>query len=189
MIKIISKRKCIKWISIILIILILCVLFVSQNQFLKLIYPRKYEEYVSKYAKQYKVNENLIYAVIKAESNFNEKAISNKEAKGLMQLMNTTANEVANKINITITDDKLQEPEYNIMLGTKYLSMMIEKYKNIQLAITAYNAGTGTVDKWINQGILNIDGSNIENIPYKETNNYVRKILRDYKIYETLGTA
>ena len=161
----------------------------SQNQFLKIIYPKKYEEYVSKYAKQYKVSENLIYAVIKSESNFNEKAISSKEAKGLMQIMNTTANEVAEKINININEEKLQEPEYNIMLGTKYLSMMIEKYENIQLAVAAYNAGTGTVDKWINQGILNIDGSNIENIPYKETNNYVRKILRDYKIYEILETA
>ena len=161
----------------------------SQNQFLKIIYPKKYEEYVSKYAKQYKVSENLIYAVIKSESNFNEKAISNKEAKGLMQIMNTTANEVAEKINININEEKLQEPEYNIMLGTKYLSMMIEKYENIQLAVAAYNAGTGTVDKWINQGILNMDGSNIENIPYKETNNYVRKILRDYKIYEILETA
>ena len=54
------------------------------------------------------------------------------------------------------------------------------------LAIAAYNAGIGNVKKWINDGIINEDGSNLENIPYKETNNYVRKVLRDKKIYKNL---
>ena len=49
--------------------------------------------------------------------------------------------------------------------------------------ITAYNAGMGNVDTWIKTGVIQSDGSDIENIPYKETNNYVRKILRDYQIY------
>ena len=57
---------------------------------------------------------------------------------------------------------------------------------NIAIALAAYNAGIGTVDEWIEKGIINKNGSDIENIPYKETNNYVRKILRDYKIYKEL---
>lgn len=57
---------------------------------------------------------------------------------------------------------------------------------NMYLAVAAYNAGIGTVDKWIDQRIIKQDGSDIENIPYKETNNYVRKIIRDYGIYEKL---
>lgn len=186
MIKIISKRKCIAVIVFILIIILLFAVFKIQNNLLKIIYPKKYEEYVSKYAEEYNIEENLIYAVIKAESNFDENAVSNKEAQGLMQLMNTTANEVAQKVNIEITGDMIKEPEYNIMLGTKYLSMMVDKYNNIELALTAYNAGSGTVDKWISEGILKEDGTDIENIPYKETNNYVRKILRDYKIYNKI---
>ena len=64
--------------------------------------------------------------------------------------------------------------------------MLLQKYENIELAVTAYNAGIGTVDNWIEKGIIKSDGSDIENIPYKETNNYVRKILRDYKIYRNL---
>ena len=60
---------------------------------------------------------------------------------------------------------------------------MLEKYKNKEVAIAAYNAGIGTVDNWIEKDIIKADGTDIENIPYKETNNYVRKILRDYKIY------
>ena len=61
-----------------------------------------------------------------------------------------------------------------------------EKYKNIEVAVAAYNAGIGTVDNWIEKGIIKSDGSDIENIPYKETNNYVRKILRNYKVYQDL---
>ena len=56
----------------------------------------------------------------------------------------------------------------------------------IEIALAAYNAGIGTVDNWLEKEIIKKDGSDIENIPYKETNNYVRKILRDYKIYEKL---
>ena len=63
---------------------------------------------------------------------------------------------------------------------------LLEKYKNTEIAIAAYNAGIGTVDKWIEKGIIKPDGSDIENIPYKETNNYVRKTLRNYKIYQDL---
>lgn len=104
--------------------------------------------------------------------------------------MKETAKEVSKMIDLQLTDEeleaKLQEADLNINLGTKYLSILIERYQNIEIAITAYNAGIGTVDNWIEKGIIKSDGSDIENIPYKETNNYVRKILRDYKIYTNL---
>ena len=107
-----------------------------------------------------------------------------------MQLVESTAKDVAKKVDIQLTDyelkEKLLEPEININLGTKYLSILIEKYQNVEVAITAYNAGIGTVDNWIEKGVIKADGSDIENIPYKETNNYVRKILRNYKIYTNL---
>lgn len=107
-----------------------------------------------------------------------------------MQLIESTAKEICTKIDLQISSEelseKLLEPEININIGTKYLSILSERYENIELAITAYNAGIGTVDNWIEKGIIKADGSDIENIPYKETNNYVRKILRDYKIYSNL---
>lgn len=153
-------------------------------------YKKEYAEYVKKYSQEYRVDENLVYAVIKAESNFNPNAKSNKNAIGLMQIVESTAKEICKKVNIQLIDDELEDelikPEININLGTKYLSILIEKYQNIEVAITAYNAGIGTVDNWIEKGIIKADGSDIENIPYKETNNYVRKILRDYKIYNNL---
>lgn len=177
------------FISIILII-VFVFLGIFKNNILKIIYPKTYEEIVSIYGKKYFVEKNLIFAVIKAESNFNNNAMSNKNAVGLMQLMEETAKEVVNKNSMEIDNNKIREEllnvDNNINIGTKYLSILLEKYKNKEVALAAYNAGTGTVDNWIEKGIINSDGSNIENIPYKETNNYVRKILRDYKIYEEL---
>ena len=182
-----------KQITITAIVLILCTIIAFLNiplRIQKIIYKKDYEEYVQKYAQEYNVDENLIYALIKAESNFNSNAKSSKDAIGLMQLMESTAQDVCKKTDLQISSDelseKLLEPDININIGTKYLSILIQKYGNIEIAITAYNAGIGTVDTWIEKGIINADGSNVENIPYKETNNYVRKILRDYKIYTNL---
>ena len=97
---------------------------------------------------------------------------------------------VARKYNIEIdfnnSEREILNVQNNIKIGTKYLAVLLEKYKNIEVAVAAYNAGIGTVDNWIEKGIIKSDGSDIENIPYKETNNYVRKILRNYKIYQDL---
>ncbi len=176
-------------IFIVLIIIIVFVLFdvvKIQNIILKKIYPREYSEYVNKYSNECGVDDNLIYAIIKAESNFNEEAESHKSAKGLMQLMSSTAQDVAKDMNLSYIEEDLSKPEVNIKLGVNYISTLINKYNDIGLALAAYNAGSGNVDNWIKVGTLKKDGSNIENIPYKETNNYVRKILRDYKIYKKL---
>ena len=178
--------------KILILVLIAAIVFVLfnnlkiQNVILKIIYPIRYEAEVSRYAEEYEVDKYLIYALIKAESNFDENATSRKGAKGLMQLMYDTAVEVAKTIDMEITEDKLLEPDININIGTKYISILINNYQNIEVALSAYNAGSGNVDSWISQGTIKADGSDIENIPYKETNNYVRKILRDYKIYQEL---
>lgn len=188
---VIIKKKTILVILIIFIIGIIIANIDIPIKIQRIIYKKEYTEYVSKYCKEYKIDENLVYAVIKAESNFEPNAKSSKNAIGLMQLMETTAKDVIKKVDIQILDEKLQDElqnaEININLGTKYLSMLMERYQNVEIALTAYNAGIGTVDNWIEKGIIKSDGSDIENIPYKETNNYVRKILRDYKIYKKMS--
>lgn len=174
-----------------LIILILIVfLIVFKDKIQRIFYPKSYEEFVSIYSDEYGVDENLVFAVIKAESDFQEDAVSHKDALGLMQIMKETAEDVARKYNIEIdfnnSEREILNVQNNIKIGTKYLAVLLEKYKNIEVAVAAYNAGIGTVDNWIEKGIIKSDGSDIENIPYKETNNYVRKILRNYKIYQDL---
>ena len=176
--------------SILILIIILILLFSIirvQDIVIRKIYPQKYNEYVEKYSNEYGIDSMLVYAIIKAESNFNPQIESSSHAVGLMQLMDKTAKETAEKLNIEYTENCLYNPETNIQLGIKYYSELLKEYNNnYMLALTAYNAGTGNLKKWIEQGIINEDGSNIEDIPYKETNNYVRKIVRDYNIYKDL---
>ena len=185
-----SKKKVNMIFRILLIIITAILIGLSPTVFNKLmikkIYKKDYSEYVSKYAEEYEVDENLIYALIKAESNFNEKAVSHQNAKGLMQLMQSTAQDLANRSQIKLTKDNILDPDININLGTQYIASLLNKYDSIEVALAAYNAGSGNVDKWIKNGTIKSDGSDIENVPYKETNTYVRKIMRDYKIYNEL---
>ena len=177
--------------AMIIIIVVLAIIFVLfriinvQNIILQNIYPITYQEYVEEYSDKNNVDKYMIYAIIKAESNFKPNVKSKSNAIGLMQLLKGTAVEMSNSIDKEeITEESLYNPETNIKLGTSYYAYLLKHYKgNNILALTAYNAGMGNVDNWIKNGIIKSDGSDIENLPYKETNNYVRKILRDYKFY------
>ena len=172
----------------IIVVTILIILF--KDKLLKIMYPKTYSEIVSTYAEEYNVEENLIYAVIKAESNFDSNAVSNREAIGLMQIVEETAIDVAKQNQIDVDTENITEElldiDNNINIGTKYLSTLLTQYGNMEIALAAYNAGIGTVNNWIEKQVIQADGSDIENIPYKETNNYVRKILRDYRVYNEL---
>ena len=185
-----KQRKKGRNLIVILVIVILLALFCTEpikQQITKSVYKKEYSEYVTKYAEQYGVEENLIYALIKAESNFNPDAVSHQNAKGLMQLMQSTAEDLAKKSKIDLNNENILEPEVNIQLGTQYIASLLNKYDCVEVALAAYNAGSGNVDKWISSGKIKADGSDIENIPYKETNTYVRKIMRDYEIYKQLA--
>lgn len=186
------QKKFTKLVIILVIIILLAVILFKvlniQTIILKKIYKREYSEYVNKYAEIYNIDSMWIYAIIKVESNFNENATSNSGAKGLMQLMENTATEMAKKLEIeSFESNMLYNPEINIMIGTKYFDELLARYnENYYLAIAAYNGGIGNVDEWINKGIINSDGSNIENIPYRETNIYVRKTINSFSIYKKL---
>ena len=174
-------------ITIIIVLITVVMLLMNSDYILKKIYKIEYEGYVEKYSKEYLVDPYLIYAIIKVESNFNEGALSNKGATGLMQLMDKTAKEMAENVVMEYeTGITLYNPEKNIKLGVAYYSSLKNIYKVDSVALAAYNAGSGNVNKWIEQNIIKADGSDIENIPFKETNMYVRKILRNYKMYKDL---
>ncbi len=180
--------KIIVTISITLVFILLFKIFNVYNIVQKQFYKQEYSEHVNKYAEINDIDPMWIYAIIKVESNFNKDATSASGAKGLMQLMDSTAIEIAKHLNLeNFESDMLYEPEINIMLGARYFDELLTKYnENYYLAIAAYNGGIGNVDNWISKGIINSDGSNIENIPYKETNMYVRKTVTAYKVYVEL---
>ena len=174
--------------KIIVVLMVVSIIVILLYQFImKKVYNTKYNEYVYLYAEENGVDPMLIFAIIKTESNFDPNAKSSVDAKGLMQLMESTAIEVAKELEIeNFETEMLYNPEINIKIGIKYFSNLLNMYGNINTAIVAYNAGPGSVKKWIEQEIIKEDGSDIENVPFKETNLYIRKVLRDYKIYKSL---
>lgn len=184
-------KKTIKILSILLIIIILIFSFYKifniEEKILLYLYPTKYEEYVYKYSEELNIDPMLTFAIIKTESNFDANIESKSGAIGLMQLMDKTAQEQAEKLNIEYIEEMLYDPEINLKLGLNYFNMLFDYFnQNYVLAFAAYNAGLGNVQKWIKEGIIKADGSDIENIPFKETNMYVRKIIRNYEIYKDL---
>lgn len=185
-----NKRT--KTLLLIIIILILIAIILKgidiEGIILKRLYPMSYKEVVYGCSEQNKVDPLLTFAIIKAESNFDHKSVSTSNAKGLMQLMDSTADEMAEKLELE-EDYNIFDAETNILIGTKYISTLLQYYNNnMYLALAAYNAGIGNVNKWIEEGIIKEDGSDIENIPFKETQNYVRKVIRNYRIYERVNS-
>ena len=171
----------------ILLLFILYKCFNIQKKVLMYLYPIKYEEQVYKYSGELDIDPMLTFSIIKTESNFRENVVSSSGAIGLMQLMEDTAKEQAGKLNIEYSKEILYNVETNLKIGLSYFNTLLDYYnQNYILAFTAYNAGLGNVQKWINEGIIREDGSDIENIPFKETNMYVRKIIKNYEIYKKL---
>lgn len=142
---------------------------------------------VEQAAKLYGVDPNLVYAIIKQESNFYEKAVSKSNAKGLMQLMESTATETAREIaTINDKDYDIYDPYTNIHLGTKYLAKLINYFDgNYYLVVAAYNAGLGRVSNWFYRpyNIYNKLEDISQNINYEETKNYLEKVIKNYKWY------
>ena len=135
----------------------------------------------------------LILSVIRQESNFDEKAKSRRGAMGYMQLMPQTAEEIGKILKINFTLDQLQEnPTLNIILGSEYLRRLIEKFDgSYVLALAAYNAGPLNVKRWMkNAGdprTIEVDVIDwVERIPFRETRNYVQRVLENVTVYRRL---
>ena len=125
----------------------------------------------------------LVYAVMKAESGFDERAISPAGAKGVMQLMPSTAAFIAELENIPFDEKRLFEGEYNVRLGCAYLKYLLERFEE-RTALAAYNAGEGTVRRWHSDpALVGADGE-LAHIPYPETRSYVRKTKNFYFCYK-----
>ncbi|MCZ6621644.1 MAG: lytic transglycosylase domain-containing protein [Deltaproteobacteria bacterium] len=131
-------------------------------------FPRRFERIVRSASDRYGVDPNLVSAMIKVESNFNPHAVSRKGARGLMQLMPETAR------NLDVGD--IYDPTENINGGVRHLKLLLDRFGgNQRLALAAYNAGAKAVERY--RGVP----------PFSETREYVRLVLRYYRLYGNNG--
>lgn len=129
------------------------------------------------------VPEDWIYAIIRQESTMNRYAVSRARAKGLMQLIPSTARSMARKVGVSAGD--IFDSGANVLMGSQYLHDMHNRFGNSVLASAAYNAGPGRVDQWTENGIDDIEAW-IERIPFKETRKYVKNIIEYRIVYQDL---
>jgi soluble lytic murein transglycosylase len=143
-----------------------------------------------------KVEPALVLAIIRQESEFNSKAKSCAGASGLMQLMYATAKEVGYRIKHPVSSNRLMNSKDNIKLGSSYVQQLLDQYDgSYVLAIAAYNAGPGPVNKWIEKygdprkfKTISQVVTWIENIPFSETRAYVQNVLSNLQLYRSLMT-
>ena len=134
-------------------------------------------------------NEAAVYAVARQESHFDIDAVSSSGARGLMQLMPSTAQDVAKRLGVTYSPERLtSDAQYNLYLGSSYLKSQLDRFDNsLMLAAAAYNAGGGNVNKWLKTygdprgGVDPISWTEL--IPFAETRSYVQKVMANYLVY------
>ncbi len=153
-----------------------------------ILFPKPYLDKAVQESSKYNLSPYLVMALMRQESAFNRKVVSSADAIGLMQLLPTTATKVARSMGAKLPDQKdLKKAEVNIQLGVKYLSELLNDFQdNIILALASYNAGPGKVKHWKEVRSHLKPMEFMESIPFKETRDYVKKVLRNYVIYKTL---
>lgn len=173
--------------AIIVIALVLLVAILNADSIWRFFYPLPYHELTIKYARAYDQDPYLLSAMMRAESSFNPRAVSDKGARGLMQIMPETGQSIAPQLGYTdFSPDQLFIPEVNINMGAWYLADLDREFNgNVILMLAAYNGGPGNVMEWMaadkTGGIKEID-----QIPFPETRLYIEKVLLYHKIYTRL---
>ncbi len=158
---------------------------------LALAYPRGMREWVARYAAAYGVDEDEIFSIIREESHFNPRAVSRSGAVGLMQIMPQTALMVARLEGLNdFSLKQLYSPPTNLLIGTAYFKRLVERFDGRTVyAIAGYNGGPHNVERWLAEfGHLEADEF-VEEIPYRETRNYVKKVLGSYGVYTALHAS
>jgi len=158
------------------------------SSFEKVIYPYPNRAIIENYAAKYGVDPLFVLSVIREESKFLPKSESPKGAKGLMQLMPSTAQSIAESLgDKTYSEKDLLKAEKNIQYGTWYLSSLQKVFdNNTTLVIAAYNGGRGHVQEWIDDDLIDPQNIRLQDIPFKETRDYVGRVLKSYEKYNKL---
>ena len=184
-----SKSNALTTVFVVFLILVLMTVGLLSDYIFKyveqVIYPEDYYDLVVKYSEEYSIPTALTFAVIKTESNFDKNVISSAGAMGLMQIMPSTYEWLAqSKFNESADVSLLYNPEVNIRYGTYYLQYLYAKFGTWEKALIAYNWGEGNFKKFLDE--YGYTEGDYDSIPVKETRNYVKKVLHHWEKYEKL---
>lgn len=171
-----TKRRLLTWVLILLGALVLAIIY-SGTAWIWF-RPVLHKPLINKYAGEFKCDPLWVMAIIKTESGFLPHARSNRGAVGLMQLLPSTARDIAPEVGLQIqSDDDLKDPDTNLHLGVYYLSKLQQMFPYDDVAVlAAYNAGPGVTSQWRRgEPVLEMD-----NIPYPETRNFIKSVERTY---------
>lgn len=157
----------------IVILFLLCVIYFC------FVFPERYKNSVVENAQKFGLEPALVYAVIKAESDFDNKAVSKSGALGLMQILPSTAKWIAKELNEEYLKENMFDENTNIKYGCFYLDYLFQKFGEMDIVICAYNAGEKKVLDWLENGKLN---RNI--IDYAETKTYLKRVEKFYRVYK-----
>jgi soluble lytic murein transglycosylase len=160
----------------------------SKNGRWQLSYPLLYAKEIAAEARQKGLDPLLIHGLVREESRYNTLALSHSNALGLMQLLPGTAYGVAKRVGLNLTGAAdIYKPENNLRLGTHYLSYTHDRFqKNALLAVASYNGGPNAVQTWSQRMASPDYDVFVENIPFSETRDYVRKVFGSYWTYEKI---
>ncbi len=157
---------------------------------LEIIFPLDYWPLIQKYSKLHSLDPYLVTALMAQESTFTAEIRSSANARGLMQLMPGTGRIYARKLGMkSFSTASLFQPETNVRLGTQYFKELIDRFGGAHYALAGYNAGEHRVARWLNEAPGLPADEFIDNIPFPETQNYVKRILGTAEDYRRLYGA
>lgn len=168
-------------------VVVLACIFVLMPQIERNQYKLEYTDLIEKYSDRYGLDPYFVAAIIHTESGFDPEAVSGAGAMGLMQVVPETGEWIAGKLGLeNFTANDLLNPETNIEMGCWYLQFLQERFDTLPVIMAAYNAGHNKVKEWLADPQYSDDGTNLTNIPYGETDNYVKKVTKAYEKYKEL---
>ena len=166
--------RCIRKLFTLAVVLVLLAAF-GYSVVLPRVLPLQYRDIVEQYAAEYGLEEAFVYGVIFCESHFEPDVISSADAIGLMQVTEETGKWAAAQMGLDPAAIDLTDPDTNIHIGCWYLSWLTEKFGGVSETVLAgYNAGHGSVARWLADEEMSWDGITLDEIPYEETKSYVK---------------
>jgi soluble lytic murein transglycosylase len=153
-----------------------------------LAYPRSHATEVRRAVEDFGVPPELVLAVMRQESGFDESASSWASARGLMQVILPTARQIAKQLNMhDFAANQLEDPATNIRFGTWYLAKLLQEFDgNVLPAVASYNAGPSAVKQWLQDHGSAAGDEFVEDIPFRETRDYVKHVVANYAVYSQL---